>query len=310
MKKKILTLAFLLITAVSMLTGCGRSKEEAWILQRIPELQFYDENLSDEAARAQAQKDWYAYVDAMERIKKGEKVDSYKGYHDCRISKYDMNSGKMQIADMVFDCDLTLSVEDVRDILNKSQYAYRYFTIVEDFHSNYPCIKLMTKDGKNELIKFGWRVLKEDQYPWVVETGNYLLGVKPVNDDYVPWTIESSYYPGGYLYYFSKFAKKEDTEFFKIKRFTYDELIENLEYDGFTKARTIAHDQIGCYAAAGVHTVEVKYSCNYLKDLLFIDISGDEQFVLNYLKLKYTFDTEGNLTDIMNEGFFLESTYK
>lgn len=261
-----------------------------------------EQGIDAKEAKAIAEEKVAQEEEIMERIRAGEKIDGYAGYHACKpeILGSDITSAKIQIADMVFDQSYCMSVDDVTEVVKASQYA-KEWEISEVFYAYYRAIEVKDKDG-HEVLTFTWRPLREEDCPWVNETQNYLCMVKPTA--YGPWTKESVYYPGGYQYYYKDLctAEEEGAKDPGYKKITRDSLLGDLYNRRYSESMTCSLDE-DCYCfILGESSTTAGFVDERTRGLKRTDELGRAEFFQTIHEYEFTFDTDGNCTDIIANG--------
>lgn len=262
-----------------------------------------DSGMGEAQAEAVAEERVTHDEEIWKRIRAGEKIDGYDGYHACRdeVLFSDFESAKIQIADMVFDQSYCMSVEDVRKVVEASQYAGD-FQITDVFYAYYQAIEVKDKDG-HEVLSFMWRPLKTEDCPWVDKTQNFLCMVRPTS--YGPWKKESAYYPGGYQYYYKDFcAPNDDTteETDDYKRITREALLKDL-YSRKCSSSMVCDYGDDCYCFnLGETSTTAGFVDKETRDYGRYDDMGRYEFFQTTHEYEFEFDTDGNCINITPTG--------
>ena len=260
------------------------------------------DGVEEEEAGAVAEEKVTREEEIWARIKAGEKIDVYDGYHKCRdeVLYSDFESAKIQIADMVFDQSYCMSVENVREVIESSQYA-KNWQIEDVFYAYYQAIEVRDKEG-HEVMTFMWRPLKNEDCPWINKTQNFLCMVRPTA--YGPWKKESVYYPGGYQYYYRDLCVTDDEteQTDDYKRITREALLDDLYSHRCSSSMVCDHDD-DCYCFnLGETSTTAGFVDEKTRGYGRYDDMGRYEYFQTTHEYEFEFDTDGNCINITPTG--------
>lgn len=292
MKKKIIAITLATALCVGSLMGCGNSKTPA--------------NESDSAevsADTDAPDQDDTTEDDSDEDEQQASTTASLPHYECKqeVLDADPGDGLVQIADMVFRIDSSLSVDDVKNIVSASDTGL--VCIDSSDNDGYPTVEIQDSKG-NEALHLIWSYYNKEAPNDAEkgESGNYLTYVGLVKYDH-DWVDFNSYYlAGGVPYNFRSNDESVDMSSFS---YTKDEYIELLKSKGFVPEDELENklQYVNHYNEKNGFSIEVFYPSTQWKDSTIYNYK--------YIMYVYEWDMNGLLcaTDIYFDTHWDEDTF-